>query len=101
MPFGKTSHADTKSTLIRMLARFIESADKPDQIDRVWKGVAGFIVRSFRRSIAPKRENVSDGSFGVTTKDHLNLFFIVANAGQMRNGIEFCGVLNSLDQIVR
>ncbi len=101
MPFGKTSHANPKPALIRMLAGFIESADEPDQINRVRKGVADFIVRNFRRSVAPKRENISDGCPGIATENQLNLLFIVANAGQMRNGIEFCGVLNSLDEIVR
>ena len=62
--------------------------------------VPRFIVSDSNWSIAAKRENVSNGRLRVSKENLLDLLFVVADAGQVRNRIQLCGVLNALDKIV-
>ena len=100
MPFGKAGHADPETAATRMRARFIESANKLHQIDRVLEGVARLVVGHSPRPVTPERENVSNLRLGVSPQDRFDLFFLVADAGQVRDRIQFCGVFYALDQIV-
>ena len=64
------------------------------------KGVTGFVVGTFARGITAERENIADRTFSVTRQNGLDLVLFMANAGQVRNGIELGRGLNSLDKIV-
>ena len=101
MPFRKASHPDPETAAVRMSAGLVESANEFDQIDRVLERVARFIVSNSNRPIAPERENVSNGSPGVSKKDRFDFFFVVADAGKVRDWIELCCVSNAFDEIVR
>src|SRR5262245_49737723 len=63
---GKAGHADPKTALVRMRARFIESADKLHQVDRVLKRVARLVVWDFTRPAAPERKNISNRRLSVS-----------------------------------
>src|SRR5437773_1833897 len=58
MSFGETGHADPEPAVVRMHAGFVESANELNQIDRVLKRIARFIVGDVARPIAPKRGNI-------------------------------------------
>src|SRR6202040_350696 len=100
MSFRKTGHADPKTAPIRMRARFVEPANELHQIDRVLKRVARFVVGNSTWPIAPERKNVSNRRLSVSKYNRFDLFFVVADAGQVRDRVQFCGVLNTLDKIV-
>ena|SRR5437588_6301134 len=100
MSFRKTGHADSESARIRMSARFVEFSNELHQVDRVLKGILRFVVRNVLRSIAPERENVPNRGLSVSNQNLFNLFFIVTNTGQVRDRIQFCRVLNALDETV-
>src|SRR5437588_7185073 len=100
MSFRETCHADSESARIWMCARFVESPNKLYQVDRVLKRVSRFVVRNLLRPITPERENVPDLRLGVSSQHAFDLFFIMANAGQVRYCIEFCCMFDALDQIV-
>src|SRR5207245_10675410 len=100
MSFRKTGYANSESAPIRMCARFVEPSNKLHQVDRVVKRISRFVVRSVMGPIAPECKNVPDCRLSVSKQNVFDLFFIVANAGQMRDWIQFCSVLNALDEIV-
>src|SRR5947208_15727350 len=100
MSFRKTGYADPKTAPIRMRARFVESANELHQIDRVLKRVARLVVLNSTRPIAPERENVSNRRLSVSKENCFDFFFVVADAGQVRDRIQFCCVLNALDKIM-
>ena len=100
MPFRKTGHADSEPAPIWMCARFVESPNELYQVDRVLKRVARFVVRNVMRSIAPERENIPNPRLRVSKQNLLDLLFIMTDARQVRDRIEFCCVLNALDEIV-
>jgi hypothetical protein len=60
MPFGETRNSNPETTAVRMSTGFVEPANKFYQIDRVLERVARFIVSRSSRSIAAKRQNVSN-----------------------------------------
>src|SRR5437016_1487403 len=100
MSFRKTGHANSESAPIWMCARFVESSNKLHQVDCMLKRISRFVVRNVMGSIAPERENVPNCRLSVSNQNVFDLLFIVANAGQMRDWIQFCSVLNALDEIV-
>src|SRR5260370_28439387 len=100
MSFRESGHANAKAGRIWMCARFVESSNKLYQVDRVLKRVPRFVIRNVLRPIAPERENVSDRRLGVSKQNVFDLFFIMADAGQVRDWIQFGCVLNALDEIV-
>lgn len=100
MPFGETGHPDSETAALWMRSRFVESANEFDQIDRVLKRVARFIVSNPGRPVAAKRENVSNGRLRISEKNRLNLLFVVTDTGQVRDRVQLCCVLNALDKVV-
>src|SRR6266480_2601598 len=100
MPFGETGHPNSETATLWMRSGFVESANEFDQIDRVLKRVPRFIVSNPGRPVAAKRKNVSNGRLRISEKDRLNLLFVVTDAGQVRNRVKFCCILNALDKIV-
>src|SRR6266446_9576122 len=100
MSFGKTGYANPETAAIRMRARFVESANELHQIDRVLEGVARLIVAASPRRIAAECKNISDAGFRISNQNRFYLVFLVADAGQMRDGIQFCRSLNALNKIV-
>ena len=98
MAFRETGHADPETAAIGMRAGFIESANELYQIDRMLKRIARFVVGNFARSIASERENVSDRRLGISKQNRLDLFLVVADAGQVRDRIQFCGGLECARQ---
>src|SRR5262249_26202812 len=85
MPFWKTGHAESKPAWIRMGTRFIESLNKFYQVDRVSKRITQLVIRHVMRSIASKRENVSNPGLGVSKQYLLDFLFVVTNASQVRD----------------
>ena len=83
-----------------MRAGLIESANEFDQIDCMLERVPRFIVSDSNWSITAKRENVSNGRLRVSKENLLDFLFVVADAGQVGNRIQLCGMLNALDKIV-
>src|SRR5437667_6402800 len=100
MPFWETGHADPEPAVVRMRAGFVESANEPNQIDRMLERIARFIVGNVARPIAPERENISNRRLRVSMQDRFNLFLVMADARQVRNRIQFRCVLNTLDKIM-
>src|SRR6266545_4466624 len=96
MSFGETGHADSETAAICMRAGFVKSADKFYQIDRMLKRVPRFNVSNASRPVATERENVSNGRLRVATQNRFDLPFVVANAGQVRDGIQLRCMLNAL-----
>ena len=100
MAFRETGHTDPETAAIGMRAGFIEFANELHQIARVLKRIARFVIRSSLRPIASERENVSDGRICVSKQNRLDLFFLVTDAGQVRDRIQRrCG-LDALDEVV-
>src|SRR4030095_8236525 len=87
MSFGETGHTDPETAGIGMRAGFVKSANELYQIDRMLKRIARFIVGNVARPIAPEREDISDPRLGVSDHNRLDLFFVVANARQVRDRI--------------
>ena len=100
MAFWKTGHADAEAAMIRMRPGFVESPNKFHQVARVLEGIAGFVVDASARRVASQRENVSNARRCVATQNRFDLILAVADTRQVRNRIQFRGVLNALDQIV-
>src|SRR5438270_13477151 len=100
MSFRKTGHADSESARIWMCPRFVESPNELYQVDRMLKRVPRFVVKDALRPIAPERENVPNRRLSVTKQNVFDLSFIMTDAGQVRDGIQFCCVLNAFDEIV-
>jgi hypothetical protein len=100
MSFGKTRHTDPEAAAIRMRARFVESANELHQIDRVLKGIPRLIVAASPRRIAAERKNISDAGFRISNQNGFYLVFLVADARQVRDRIQFCRSLNALNQIM-
>src|SRR5439155_23648331 len=96
MSFGETGHSDTKTAPVRMRAGVVESANEFDQIDCMLERVPRFTVSNSSRSIAAKREDVSNARLGVSKENRLDLLFVVADAGQVRDRVQLCCVLNAL-----
>src|SRR5207244_186096 len=100
MSLGETSNSDPETAAVRMGAGFVEAANKFYQVDRVLERVARFIVTHFSRSIAAERENVSNGGLRVSAQNRLDFLFVVADTGKMRDRVQFCCVLNALDEVM-
>jgi hypothetical protein len=66
----------------------------------VLERVVRFIVSHSSRSISAEREDVPNGRLRISAENCFNFLFVVADAGKMRNRVEFCCVLNALDQVV-
>src|SRR5436853_637606 len=63
--FQSEVNADAETAAIRMRARFVESANELNQIDRMLERIARFIVGDVARPIAPEREDISNRRPGV------------------------------------
>src|SRR6266446_7465089 len=100
MPFGKTGHSDPETAAIRMPARFVESPNELHQIDRVLEGIARLIVAASPRRVAAEGKNISDAGFRISNQNRFDLAFLVADARQVRDRIQFCRGLNALDKIM-
>ena len=100
MPFGETGHPNSETAALWMRSGFVESANEFDQIDRVLKRLARFIVSNPGWPVAAKGENVSNGRLRVSEKNRLNLLFVVTDTGQVRDRVQLCCVLNALDKVV-
>jgi hypothetical protein len=100
MSFGETGHADPETAAIRMRAGFVESANELNQIYCMLERVAGFIVGNIARTVSPERENISNPRLRVSMQNRFDLLFVVANASQVRDRIQFGSVLNALDKVV-
>src|SRR5438552_4435064 len=100
MSFGEPGHANSKTAVVRMHPRLIESANEFDQIDRMLERIPRFIVSNSCRPIPAKRENVANGRLGVSKEDRFDLLFVVADAGEVRDRVQFCPALNALDKVV-
>src|SRR5215471_866510 len=100
MSLGKPSHSNSETATIRMRRGFVEAANKFYQVDRVLEGIPRFVVSHSSRPVPAEGENVSDGRFGVSEQNRFDLLFVVADARQMRDRIQFCCVLNALDKIM-
>src|SRR6266436_1865746 len=100
MSFGEPGHANSKTAMVGMRPRFIKSANEFDQVDRMLERVPRFIVSNSCRPIAAERENVSYGRLGVSKEDRFDLLFVMTDAGEVRDRVQFCCVLNALDKIV-
>src|SRR2546423_14819132 len=100
MSFGETGHTDPETAAVRMGAGFVESANELYQIDRMLERVARLIVGNVARPIASERKNISNRRLRVSMQNRFDLFFIVADARQMRDRVQFCCMLNALHQIV-
>src|SRR6266446_5435720 len=81
MAFWETGHTDPETAAIGMRSGFVEFANELDQIDRVLKRVARFVIGNLTGPIASQRENVSDGRVCVSQQNRLDLFLAVADAG--------------------
>src|ERR1700682_6672673 len=97
MSFGKTGHAYPKAAAIRMRARFVESPNELHQIARVLERIAGFVIAASARRVATQRKNICDARLCVPQQDRLDLVFLMANASQVRDRVEVCGGLNTLN----
>src|SRR5438132_1608635 len=60
------------------------------------KEVEDILIRYAKAAIG----NVLDCRLSISNQNVFDLLFIMANAGQMRDWIQFCSVLNALDEIV-
>src|SRR3989442_9701236 len=100
MSFRETGHADPETAAIRMRAGFVESTNELNQIDRMLKRIARFIVGNVARPIAPERENISNRRPRVSKQNRVDLLFVVADASQVWDRIQFCRMLNPLDQVM-
>ena len=100
MSFRETGYADSKSPRIRMCARFVESSNELYQVNCVLERVSRFIVSNVLGTISPESENVPNRRLGVSKQNVLDLFFIMTDARQVRDRIQLCRVLNTLDEIV-
>src|SRR3954447_8845756 len=101
MAFRETGHANTKASGVRMNTRLVKTLDEADQVGRVLKRVLRFVVGEPPGRIAAERENVGDAGLRVTRQDGFDLGLVMADARQMRDRLDLCGVLNPLDQIMR
>src|SRR5260370_40492951 len=99
MSFRKAGHADSEPARIWMCARFVESPNELHQVDRVLKRIPRFVVRNVMRPIAPERENVPNGRLTVSNQNVFDLFFIMTDAGQVGDWIQFRCVLDALDEV--
>src|SRR6266480_4381808 len=100
MTFRETGHADSETAAVRMRAGFVESSNELNQIDRMLERIARLIVGNIARPIAPERENISNRRPGVAKQNRVDLILVVADARQMRDRVQFCCMLNALDQVV-
>src|SRR5260370_39553441 len=100
MSLGKTGHADPETAVIRMPARFVESANELHQIDRVLEGIARLIVAASPRRIAAKCKNISDAGFCISNQNRFDFVFLVAHARQVWYRLQFCRGLNPLDKLM-
>src|ERR1700730_14991231 len=100
MSFGETGHPNSKAAAIWMRPNFVESADELNQIARVLERIARFIEGHVARPIAPERQNISNRRLGVSLQNRIDLFLVVANAGEVRCRIQFRCMLDSLHKIV-
>src|ERR1700730_9154905 len=101
MSFRKAGHADPETAAIRMRARFVEPANELHQIDRVLEGIARLIVAASPRRIAAECKISSDACFRISNQNRFDLVFLVADARQVWDRIQFCRGLNALDKIMR
>src|SRR5437016_1692084 len=100
MSFRKTGHANSKTAMVRMRARFVELANEFDQIDRMFERALRLVVSNFSRPIAAERENVSNPRLGVSKQNRFDLLFVMTDAGEVRNRVQLCCTLNAFDKIV-
>src|ERR1700680_3794603 len=100
MSFGKASHANPETAALGMPARFVEFANELHQIDRVLKGIARLIVAASPRRIAAECKNISDAGCRISNQNRFDLVFLVADARQVWDRIQFCRGLNALDKIM-
>src|SRR5215471_11308819 len=100
MSLWETGYSDPETAGVRMRAGLIESANEFDQIDRVFKRVARFVVSDCSGLIAAERENVSNGRLGVSKENRFDFLFGVADARQMGDRLQLCCVLNAINKIV-
>src|SRR6266487_5899790 len=100
MSFGETGHSYAETATVRMRAGLIESANEFDQVDCMLERVPRFIVSNSSRPIAAQCEDVSNGRLGVSKQNRFDLPFVVTDAGEVRDRVELCCVLNALDKIV-
>src|ERR1700704_931373 len=100
MSFGKTRYTDPEAAAIRMHARFVESANELHQIDRVLEGIARLIVAASPRRIAAECKNISNAGFRISNQNRFDFVFLVADARQVWDRIQFCRGLNALDKIM-
>src|SRR6266508_565136 len=101
MSFGETGHADPETAAIWMRAGFVKFANELNQIDRMLERIARFIVGNVARPIASQRESISNRRPRVSKQNRFDLIFVMADAGQVRDGVQFCRMLNALDKVVR
>jgi hypothetical protein len=89
MAFGEASDADAEAARIGMGAGVIKLLNKADEIGGVLEVVVFMaVVFEVARGIASEGEDVRDAGLGVAFEDVVDIFFLMADAGEVGAGIE-------------
>ena len=100
--FREAGDADAETTLIGMRAGVVEFANEANQVASLLKRVVGFdVIGKVPGRIAAQGEDVGNASLCVFLEDRLNVGGLMADAGEVRRGIESGGAFETNDEIVR
>jgi len=99
--FGKAGDTDAEAAGVGVEFAFVELADEADEIGGVLEGVVGFVVGGeVARGVAAEGEDVGDAGGGVFGKDVFDVGGLVADAGEVWDGVEGGGGLDAGDEVV-
>ena len=99
MTLWKCRDADAEASGVGMRAALVEATDEGDELGCVPERVcAAVVVGAVARRVAAQGEDVADAGRSVLGENLVDLGLVVADAGEVRDGIKRGGLLEPDDE---